>query len=102
VVETGREGFGKAGSKPMDLSEKKLCSVGSEWVYIFNRRKAKKEISGKMSPSMNPGSSSPKVDRRTLEPKRPIHLAKYTSSRGDPSESGREGWRTELYSVNCK
>jgi len=39
------EGFGKAGSEPMDLSEKKSCSVGSEWVYIFNRRKAKKEIS---------------------------------------------------------
>ena len=45
MVETGREGFGKAGSEPMDLSEKKSCSVGSEWVYIFNRRKAKKEIS---------------------------------------------------------
>ncbi len=34
-----------AGSEPMDLSEKKSCSVESEWVYISNRRKAKKEIS---------------------------------------------------------
>ena len=33
-----------AGSEPMDLSEKKSCSVGSEWEYIFNCRKAEKEI----------------------------------------------------------
>ena len=28
----------------MVLSEKTLYSVGRRWVYIFNRRKAKKEI----------------------------------------------------------
>jgi hypothetical protein len=31
----------------MTLSEKKLCSVGRKWVYIFNRRKANKLISVK-------------------------------------------------------
>ena len=28
----------------MVLSEKTLYSVGRRWVYVFNRRKAKKEI----------------------------------------------------------
>ena len=28
----------------MVLSEKTLYSLGRRWVYIFNRRKAKKEI----------------------------------------------------------
>ena len=29
---------------PMTLSEKKACSVGPQWVYIFNRWNAKKLI----------------------------------------------------------
>ena len=41
---TGFEDFWKDGSEPMTPSEKKLCSVGRKWVYIFNRRKAKKLI----------------------------------------------------------
>ena len=32
----------------MVLSEKKLYSVGRRWVYIFTRRKAKKEIPAKL------------------------------------------------------
>jgi hypothetical protein len=33
----------------MALSEKESCPVGSKWVYIFNRRKAKKEIPAEAS-----------------------------------------------------
>src|SRR5512134_888401 len=47
VVATGREAFGKGGSEVMALSEKKSYSVGRKWVYILNRRKAKKEIPDK-------------------------------------------------------
>ena len=38
------EDFWKGGSEPMTLSEIPLCSVGRKWVYIFNRRRAKKLI----------------------------------------------------------
>ena len=44
VVATGREDFWKGGSEPMAQSEKQSYSVGRRWGYIFNCRKAKKEI----------------------------------------------------------
>ena len=44
VVATGREDFWKGDFEPMALSEKQSYSLGCRWVYIFNRRKAKKEI----------------------------------------------------------
>jgi hypothetical protein len=34
----------RGGSEPMTLSEITLRSVGRKWVYIFDRRKAKKLI----------------------------------------------------------
>ena len=37
----------------MVLSEEKLYSVGRRWVYIFNRRKAKKEIPGSCDRASN-------------------------------------------------
>jgi len=36
--------FGKDGSGPMTLGEKKERPVGRKWVYVFNRRNAKKLI----------------------------------------------------------
>ena len=56
MAETGREGFGKGGSEPIDLSEKNSYSVGSNWVYIFNRWKAKKEIPARneLAPNLLP------------------------------------------------
>jgi len=41
-VATGRKDFGKGGLGAMTFSEKKSCSVGSPWVYIFDCRNAKK------------------------------------------------------------
>ena len=40
----GFRGPRKGRSELMVLSEETLYSVGRRWVYIFNRRKAKKEI----------------------------------------------------------
>ena len=40
----GFRGPRKGRSEPMVLSEKTLYSLGRRCVYIFNRRKAKKEI----------------------------------------------------------
>ena len=52
----GFRGPRKGRSEPMVLSEKTLYSLGRRCVYIFNRRKAKKEIPDK----------SAAADQRTL------------------------------------
>lgn len=41
---TGFQDPKRGGWEPMDFSEEKLESVGRNWVYIFNRRRAKTEI----------------------------------------------------------
>ena len=43
-VATSRKHFWMGGSEQAALSEKKVCSVAPKCVYIFNRRRAKKEI----------------------------------------------------------
>jgi hypothetical protein len=44
VVATGREGLREGWFRADDALREKSYSVGSKWVYIFTRRKAKKEI----------------------------------------------------------
>ena len=59
----------------MALSEKTLYSVGRRWVYIFNRRKAKKEIpanrlfsAGGYLPSVGNAAFSPHLILRYIGP----------------------------------
>ena len=42
--DNGFRGVLEGGSEPMTLSEKKMCPVGSKWVYICSLQKAKKLI----------------------------------------------------------
>jgi hypothetical protein len=46
--------FWKGGSEPMSLSKKTLCPVGRKWMYISNRRRAKKLIPVKYESGMLP------------------------------------------------